>query len=426
MRASSLLAFALLGAPLVIQPLACSSTTIVHANPGDDGGTGDDDGGVAGDDGGTTSKDGGKDAGPFNQAAHPAYPQVPKNGSSILTNFKLVTITMPSETSQLTTAYQDFGDHLIASNWLKGLAAEYGLGSGFTHTNVVGASFSGSTISQSQMESYIASAISGKGLASNGHTMFMLYLPAGVHESQDPTCQQYGGYHLDYQGTNDGWGFVHYCQSPGMSQQQYMTMASSHEIIEAVTDAVPGSGWTLPSPQSAPWNTTVWATLQGEIGDLCASTQAYEGLDLYQRVWSNKAAQGTGDPCVPTLNRAYYNTSVPQDANSPKGWFKVAAGGKIDIPVTGFSTARMNDWIIDAAITGATTQGFTVKLTSPTTISAQGQTLNTINNGGTATLTISASGSVGSGNYAHIYIVSQEASAGGDPYHVWPVGAYVQ
>jgi hypothetical protein len=58
-----------------------------------------------------------------------------------------------------------------------------------------------------------------------------------------------------------------------------LTSASSHELAEAITDAIPGQGW--------------YDDQNGEIGDICAWQT--KQLDNYtvQQLWSNQAGQCT-------------------------------------------------------------------------------------------------------------------------------------
>jgi hypothetical protein len=58
-----------------------------------------------------------------------------------------------------------------------------------------------------------------------------------------------------------------------------MTGSSSHELCEAITDAVPGSGW--------------YADTDGEIGDICAWNFKTVAGYTVQLEWSNQQ-----DKCV--------------------------------------------------------------------------------------------------------------------------------
>jgi hypothetical protein len=68
--------------------------------------------------------------------------------------------------------------------------------------------------------------------------------------------------------------------SASFSQLDFFTLTSSHELCEAITDAIPGEGWYWFRDNKH----------QGEIGDICESAPNAEermGSYLVQREWSN-------------------------------------------------------------------------------------------------------------------------------------------
>jgi hypothetical protein len=58
-----------------------------------------------------------------------------------------------------------------------------------------------------------------------------------------------------------------------------LTSTSSHELCEAITDAIPGRGW--------------YGDANGEIGDICAWKTKTIGNYTVQLEWSNKANSGS-------------------------------------------------------------------------------------------------------------------------------------
>jgi hypothetical protein len=65
-----------------------------------------------------------------------------------------------------------------------------------------------------------------------------------------------------------------------LSQFDALTTVSSHEVAEAITDPVPGSGW--------------YDDANGEIGDICAwQTTPLDGY-VVQQEWSNAANSCVG------------------------------------------------------------------------------------------------------------------------------------
>jgi hypothetical protein len=93
------------------------------------------------------------------------------------------------------------------------------------------------------------------------NTLYFVYLPPGVRvvQGSSASCQAFCGYH------NDISGQIFYAAMPypgcagclaGLSAIDALTSTSSHELCEAITDAIPGQGW--------------YDDANGEIGDICA------------------------------------------------------------------------------------------------------------------------------------------------------------
>jgi len=110
------------------------------------------------------------------------------------------------------------------------------------------------------------------------NTLYFIFLEPGIVSIMggSRSCQSYCGYHNNN-------GKVYYCIMPypscagclgGMSIIDALTGTSSHELCEAITDPVPGSGW--------------YDRANGEIGDICAwSFKKVAGYKV-QLEWSNQ------------------------------------------------------------------------------------------------------------------------------------------
>jgi len=112
------------------------------------------------------------------------------------------------------------------------------------------------------------------------NTLYFVYLPPGVKVVQGggASCQAFCGYH------NDISGQIFYAAMPypgcsgctgGLTAADALTSTSSHELCEAITDAIPGQGW--------------YDDHNGEIGDICAWKTKKVGAFTVQLEWSNKA-----------------------------------------------------------------------------------------------------------------------------------------
>jgi hypothetical protein len=363
------------------------------------------------------------DATPFVPAAHPAYPQVPSNSGKVVTNLKLVTLVAANE--PLATQLFGFSDALGASGWWAQAAREYGLGALVSSKHLTGPAIDGD-IGLDAGTRYVAAAAAAGGITPDEETLFLLYLPPGTNavDAQGAPLCDIGGSH-DFQPT--GPALFAFVQRPcpggppnALPELDLLTGAASHEIVEAATDPF-NDAYTLPAPDPvAPWTGSIWLTYGGEIADLCPGAAAREESYLYQRFWSNAAAATGGDPCVPAPSGpSFFNTSVP------KGWYALAAGASLTIPITGWSTAPTADWLVGAVRQHDTTGGLTVAITSPTSATRNGHTFATINNGRTATLTITAPASAISKGWALVDVDSFAVGAGNAAPHTWRTGVYV-
>jgi hypothetical protein len=112
--------------------------------------------------------------------------------------------------------------------------------------------------------------------------LYFVYLPSGVTVSLDggASCSNFCGYHHDINGQ------IFYAVMPypdcsgcagGLSVLDSLTSTSSHELCEAMTDAIAGQAWYDDS--------------NGEIGDICAwQTKPLDGYTV-QLEWSNAAGR---------------------------------------------------------------------------------------------------------------------------------------
>jgi hypothetical protein len=120
--------------------------------------------------------------------------------------------------------------------------------------------------------------------APNPNLLYFIYMPPGVTVVMGGTksCQAFCGYHDNISGTIF-YAVMPYPNCPGclggLSPVDALTSTSSHELCEAITDAVPGSGW--------------YDDHNGEIGDICAWKTKKVGQYTVQLEWSN-----SGNACA--------------------------------------------------------------------------------------------------------------------------------
>lgn len=134
---------------------------------------------------------------------------------------------------------------------------------------------------------------SGKLPRPDANTIYQFYFPPGITVAlgSDRSCSTFCAYHntLTYSGANtfysvmpDVSGCLAGCGG-GASLMNAISYASSHELIEAVTDAEVGLATTNGPPLA--W----YDTSQGEIGDICnAQSGTIPGTNaVVQAEWSN-------------------------------------------------------------------------------------------------------------------------------------------
>jgi hypothetical protein len=111
------------------------------------------------------------------------------------------------------------------------------------------------------------------------NTLYFVFLPpkVAVIQGGSRSCQAFCGYHSDINGQ------IFYAAMPypgctgctgSLSVTDALTSTSSHELCEAITDAIPGQGW--------------YDDANGEIGDICAWKTKTVAGHVVQLEWSNK------------------------------------------------------------------------------------------------------------------------------------------
>jgi hypothetical protein len=151
---------------------------------------------------------------------------------------------------------------------------------------------------------------------------------------------------------------------------------------------------------------------------LCSGTFVTEGSWTYQRIWSNRAASAGGDPCIPPLSTPYVSTSAATE------WVPVAAGATASIPVTGWSTGPRDDWYVYPLLSYPPSGAISARVTAATEQTLDGVVYTSINNGGTATLSVTVAPDAPSGTWSVIRLVSRSADQV-EGTNFWPVGVHV-
>ena len=265
------------------------------------------------------------------------FPHAVYGGGPVLSAPNVITVTFPG--NAFASDLASFGSSIATSSYWTSVTSDLTCGgasacigpgpagSSAVSTVVLGSSYAdsvgpggpGNTL-QPFLQSVIKALPASQQPQAND--LYVFYIPASTTITLDgaPSCTSFGGYHntMMVGGTQVVYAIVLDCGTrEQLSEEQAITFAASHEIIEASSDAVlsasgPETGYSLDETLQ---NSYPWLTLQlSELGDLCVDFLSL-GEDIttengfsVQRIWSPaNAATGTMDPCVPSNGEVYFN-----------------------------------------------------------------------------------------------------------------------
>lgn len=222
-------------------------------------------------------------------------PELTYRNGPLLTSAQVFTLFWGSAwraatNSPLMTHMNDFFDFVLTSKLIDQLA-EYNvpgksIGHGArTGTAVLTTSEPGKTVTDVAIQKMLQAEVSSGTLPANTpNSLCFVFLPPGTQVDQGgaKSCQTFCGYH-DATSDNIFYAVMPYpgctgCEG-GLALPDALTSTSSHELCEAITDPIPGTGW--------------YDDANGEIGDICAWKTKTLGPYTVQLEWSNSA-----DACV--------------------------------------------------------------------------------------------------------------------------------
>lgn len=309
-------------------------------------------------------------------AFKPDMPKLQYNGGALLRNPVVVTVTFPGDPHA--AEFEAFGDALGDSAYWEAGVKEYGIGATTSgpanHVRVT--TPLGATMTDADLDDYVKQAAGDPATsgwpAPTDDTVYVLYLPpaTGLNlQGADACSSGVGGYHTSVAvaGKQVAYAIIPVCSNFGLPAVDQATIAASHEIGEAATDAHPLSDndlgyWGVDDAHLA-W--TMFMQFNVENGDLCevfedSSFQPTEpALSSFfvQRLWSNASAKAGHDPCVPAPDAPYFNV-VPLDTEpvtvnlfggqkvNARG-YEIAVGETRSFSVGLYSDGPMEAWTID-------------------------------------------------------------------------------
>ena len=204
--------------------------------------------------------------------------------AKVFTTFWGITWTNDADSKDLAAAMNQFFSDILVSSLIDQLS-EYNvsgktIGHGsFIGSTVITAGAPTRSVTDLAIQKALKNWISGGTVPKNDdNTLYFTFLEPGVVSVMggSRSCQSYCGYHNNV-------GNIYYAVMPypgcrgclgGLTVLDALTGTSSHELCEAITDPVPGTGW--------------YDDTQGEIGDICAWQFKQVAGYTVQLEWSNR------------------------------------------------------------------------------------------------------------------------------------------
>ena len=288
-------------------------------------------------------------------------PQVRNAGGHVMQTPTIVPITFDSDPLQ--PALDDFTAALGCSSYWQTVASDYGIGEPVS-TPVHLSDPPPASMTEQSIASFIGSAIaSGTLPPPTPETIYVLYYPEGTKvtlRDGTPMCGGVTGYHEDgtASGTSIAYAVVPRCAQTGLSAIDAVTSVASHEIIESATNPYP----THPAYGTIDADHVLWGLINGtEIADLCSldSDAVFTPPDFpyaVQRIWSNSAAFGAHDPCIPAAAGGFFDlfpTSLsPIQADLPIGVVTsqgatLPPNGQVVVDVLAYADGFSGSWKVD-------------------------------------------------------------------------------
>jgi hypothetical protein len=271
-----------------------------------------------------------------------------------------------------TSTLVDFTGRLLTSHFWKQTVGEYGVGPGTVAAPVIRNEVAPPTLFDTEIEAWLKATLDAHDPslpAPDANTIYAMFFPPGTVVEFTPSpgypaprsCKSFGAFH--YEITLASGQKVAYAVMPRCDQGyrnytgvEELTLAPAHEIAEIVTDPYPGTGATYDLLDFA--GSADYTFEGGEVGDLCEFIPVSVASDTdvgypVQRIWSNRAAAASHDPCLPALGPAYFNSApVVGGTEIYSGEYArgitLPPGGTVTVDVELFSDAPTAPWTLSA------------------------------------------------------------------------------
>jgi hypothetical protein len=260
-------------------------------------------------------------------------------------------------------ALEGFAAKLGTSTYLKSVTAEYGVTGVTVTAPVVLPDAPPATALDTDVAMWLAAKIAAPPFPPNdGQTIYALVYPQAMAVSVtdlfgnvSPLC---GAHHEETtapDGSSVPFTLTGFCADlGGLGAIDFATKWTATAIVDAITNTSPNL--VGPGYDDTSFAGSGWAALTGpEIGLLCPQSESSARPDdlgyLVPRVFSNAAAAGNHDPCVPLARGGtrYFNAAPVLDGNDNlvRGVI-VPPGGKTTVPLALFSDGEQGSWKLSA------------------------------------------------------------------------------
>jgi hypothetical protein len=227
--------------------------------------------------------------------------------------------------------------------------SEYGVGPLTVLPSIARSDVAPANLSDTALQSELAANLSGANPVwgpADSSAIYLYVLPPGtIIDAFGKCCQDFDGYHDE---ATVGAGSVAYAvvcscggafDGPGITDVQQVTVAMSHELVEAATDPFIQSAPAFGQNDKAD---IVWTLATGgEVADMCEfNTNAFivpQGSKyMVQQSYSDAAAKAGKDPCLPAANADPYfgAAAIMPDMLKIKGIPFMTPGVKLAVGMT--------------------------------------------------------------------------------------------
>lgn len=288
---------------------------------------------------------------------HPPY--INDTGGPTISNPSFVAITFNGD--DMRDQIEDFVGSVGCTDYWRSIVRDYGINDGYMIGTAHLTDTPPDTIDDTAIGAFIRAKIANNALPQPvpNQTLYVIYYPdsTDITLQGEHSCQGFGGYHNEVKVTQTesiAYAVLPRCGSFNqLDGIDALTYATSHELVEAVTDQFPMTNAAYQWPEL---DDIAWAFGGGgEIGDMCEFNQDAPLLPndyafTVQKQWVSSKAWLMHDPCQPSTETYFAGAPMMPDllaydigfgTQNTKG-VKIAEGSQKTIDV---------QLVADAAIT---------------------------------------------------------------------------